>query len=212
MTRPESAPSWTTRAWVVGALALLVSIGAAAVIASIVDTADARFAGSTDNRGSLLGAGEVELQLVTEGADDGTVATEIEELAIQARDIVPGQLIQRCVVVAYSGSVDDADLRLYGRVEEGGGLEEFLDAAIEVGTGFDPACSDFALPVMNPVTWTGTLSELGIERSSYADGLAVLEGASSESTATVRVQLSVQSDNRAQGLSSAFWLVFEVRP
>lgn len=210
MTRPDTSSA--ARPWLVGALALVVAIGVAAVVASIVDTADARFAGSTDNRGSLLGAGEVELELVTDGASGVSADSEIRELTIDARNIVPGETIERCVVVAYSGSVDDVDLRLYGRIEEGGGLEAFLDTSFEVGAGFDPACSDFSLPAVDPVTWSGTLAEFGNERDSYATAIPVLESASSESTATLRTELTLLPDNRAQGLATAFWLVLEVRP
>ncbi|MFK8023891.1 MAG: hypothetical protein AB8G26_08005 [Ilumatobacter sp.] len=197
------------RGVVVGALALVVGVAVAAVVGSVVDTAESRFSGSTDNRGSLFEAGEVRLELANDPADR---SLERSELSISASNLLPGQTIQRCVNVGYRGNVGDIDLRLYGRADGGTGLERFLESVIEVGTGDDPGCADFSAPSSDPVRWVGSLSELDIGVGSYANGIRVLESGAEMVEATVRIGVTLADDDRAQGLSTAFWLVFEVRP
>ncbi|MEM1332359.1 MAG: hypothetical protein AAGG08_02780 [Actinomycetota bacterium] len=197
------------RGLLVGALVLGVGVAAAAVVGSVVDTAESRFAGVTDNRGSLLEAGEVRLELVT---DQPEAEVERSELAIVGSDLLPGQTVERCIVVGYSGSVDSVDLRLYGGADENDELARFLDTRIDVGSGFDPDCADFSLPEIDPVSWIGELNQFAVTADSFATGLPVLDDTPSETTATVRVRLTLANDNRAQGLSAAFWLAFEVRP
>lgn len=227
-TRRRRGPDLPGRGVLIVALAIFVSAAAAVVVASIVSSAEARFAGSTSNRGSFLESGEVTLELVAD-ADDPEA--ERAELAITGANLLPGQMVERCIVLGYTGSVDDAEVRIHARDDrlipdpltddlgdtgpDGrglGGLAPYLLVTMTVGSGLDSECGDFVVLDTPGDRWEGTLLEFGRHHDDYASGLPVLEDASDGATATIRISVTLADDNRAQGLSSAFWLVFEVRP
>jgi hypothetical protein len=96
-----------------------------------------------------------------------------------------------------------------GRIDGGSGLEQYLDATVELGTGSDPDCIDF---VAAEPSFTGTLSELAADHDEFATGLEVLSDAVDGTTVTVRVRVELRSDDRAQGRTTEFWFDLEVRP
>lgn len=206
-------PSSRVRGLLVGALALLVGGGAAYVVGAAVDTAEGRFAASTSNDGSFLRATEIELSLGPGTDADPTVDVEAmrSALAIDADNLVPNQTVERCIPVSYVGGVR-ADIRLIAAEDDSStGLASYLDTRIVRGTGDDTDCSDFQSMAERPL-WSGTLASLGETHSRFADGLSLLENAGTGDSITTRVTFTLADDDRAQGLTSSFWVVFEVRP
>ena len=193
---------------VIGALLGTLAFGAALVaVVGGVRTASGRFAGTTRNEGSLLSAATIDLRVTA--AIDGDDIASVEALALDAANLVPGDVVQRCMVVGYSGVVDDVDVRMTGRIDGGSGLDAHLDAEVDLGTGSDPACSDFA---RNRSSWAGTLDELAAQHGGFETGLELMTGADDGDSVTIRVRLALQDDDRAQGLDTGFWFELEVRP
>ncbi len=206
--RARAPPRNSTLATVVF---LLVAVATGVVLVTVVQSASGRFAGTTSNRGSFLQAGDVRLELVAD-ADDPEV--ERAELALHGDNLLPGDTVDRCIVLGYTGSIDDAEVRASARggATAGiGSLAPFLLTELQIGNGIDPDCADFRGDVGSP-PWTGTLAQFAEIHHDFASGLTVLEEASDGATATLHISVTLADDNRAQGLDSTFWLVFEVRP
>lgn len=190
-------------------------LGAAATLAALgllgwsaVTTASARIAGSTGSGGSLLQAASVALE--RDDAGGGGLASE---LLVDADALYPGVVVERCLPVRYSGSLDDVPLVLSARISGGTGLERYLDTAVTVGTGADTTCADFT-PATGPGTgtaWAGTLASLASSHPRYERGLRLAPLADGQAV-TVRFRFEVLSDDGAQGRSTAVRLRFEVRP
>ncbi len=211
--RPEPSEPRPSRRARLGPVA--PGLGAAATLAALgvlgwsaLTTASARIAGSTESGGSLLQAASVSLQRDTSGGGSGSGLSS--ELLIDADGLYPGVVVERCLPVRYAGSLDDVPLVLSARISGGTGLERYLNTAVGVGTGADPACGDFA-PTPASTAWTGTLAGLASNHPRYERGLD-LAGLSDGQAVTVRFRLEVTSDDGAQGRSTAVHLRFEVRP
>lgn len=184
-------------ALVVG-VAVGVVAAAGVVAATTIGTARARFSASTSNTGSVFSTAVVDLRL--EGSSSTTVA-----LSVDATGMTPVDVVERCVTVRYSGSLDDAGIRLSGRRDGGTGLERFMASTVETGTGADVECTDFT---PSATVFDGTLLELW----EQPDPIVLADDLADGSATTVRLTFRLVDDNRAQGLDTAFWLVFEARP
>ncbi len=189
-----------------GALAigsLFVIFAAAALLWTTLTTASAGFSGSTSNEGSFFDAGMVDLVL---GADSSGATTTF---LIDADGLYPGMVIDRCVLVTYRGGIDDVQVRLSGTLDDGTGLDRHLRTEIELGRGTSATCDDFRRA---STAYSGTLFDLAGDHGSFADGIDLLSAADDGDAVAVRITVEVESDNRAQGLTTAFWLALEVRP
>lgn len=196
----------TAHPGVVVALALgSVAVLSAAVVLlwSGVVTVSGRIAASTSNESSLLAA--VAVDLVVEGGAD--VAST--GLLIDASGLYPGLRVERCFEVTYSGTVGDVPVRLYGKSGGGTGLERFIDTTVSLGEGSDHLCADFAA---RRTLFQGTLLDLWNAHRNFDDGLRLMDRAGDGEGTWVRVEVEVVDDNRAQGLTTAFWLTLEARP
>lgn len=202
-------------ALIAGALAL-ASLAVVAVVSNI-DTALARFSASTTNEGSWIEAGAIEISTSSNATGvsgdpsegDGGGDAERAALAIDADGLAPGRVVERCIVTTYQGSIDDARIRAFGRRDGGSGLERYLETVVEIGSGDDRECADFAA---ERDVFTGTLGELHERHDSWASGLTIADSLASGDSVTMRIAVEVRSDNRAQGLDTEFWLVLEARP
>ena len=95
-----------------------------AVSALVYQTSNAAFTDTTDNAGSSWAAGSVTLT-----DDDGGSAM------FTSADMVPGDVVENCITVDYTGSTFDLDqVKLYGSVTDNG-LGGELDLLVEEGTG-----------------------------------------------------------------------------
>lgn len=214
--RPEPSEPRPSRRARLGSVA--PGLGAAATLAALgvlswsaVTTASARIAGSTESGGSLLQAASVSLQRDTSGSGSGGSGGGLaSELLVDADGLYPGVVVERCLPVRYAGSLDDVPLVLSARISSGTGLERYLDTAVDVGTGADPACGDFA-PTPAGRAWSGTLAALASDHPRYERGLD-LAGLGDGQGVTLHFRFQVTSDDGAQGRSTAVHLRFEVRP
>lgn len=196
----------------VGSLALCVGIAAAIVAASVVTPAASRFADTTSNDGSFMAASAIDLSIMSAGGSaDGSVSQG--SLAFDAANLVPGQQVVRCLPLQYRGTVDDVRIRLYGRhaTDDPVGLERFLDTSIVVGAGDSSACDDF-VPDDDFDRFDGTLARFWTRHNDFESGFRLRESFDDGDSVMVRVEIALDDDDRAQGLSTAFWLTFEVRP
>jgi len=190
-------------------LGAAVTLGALGLLAwSAATTASARIAGSTESGGSLLQAASVSLERNDEAG--GRLASE---LLVDAEGLYPGVVVERCLPVRYSGSLDDVPLVLSARISAGTGLDRYLDTAVAVGTGTDPECADFApgRGAGADPAWAGTLAALVSDHPRYERGLGLARLADGQAV-TVRFRFEVRSDDGAQGRSTDVRLRFEVRP
>lgn len=184
------------------ALGCIVVLIAAAFVWSGITTASGRISASTSNDSSLLTAASVDL--VVDGGDVGTAS----RLAIDAAGLYPGLRVERCFAVTFWGNADAVPVRLSGQPGGGTGLEEFVDTRVELGTGSDVDCGDFR---STERLFDDTLLTLWNLHGSYADGLGLMSNASDGESRWVRVSVEVIDDNRAQDLTTAFWLTIEAR-
>lgn len=197
-----------TRWSVVGASAVALALGGAAVVvaANVIELAEGRFVGQTSNEGSLFSAAVVDIELSPgDGSTPGSERERAATFAIDAQNLLPGDRVERCLHLRYRGTVDDAEIRMLGIREGGAGLDTYLETTVEIGEGIDPTCTDF---VRRDGRYTGRLSGLWGEDAD--SGIALVSGAGDGDVVTVRVELELVDDQRAQGRDLRFWLALEV--
>ena len=181
-----------------------VRIGAAilAVLAAFLlafQATNAAFSAQTDNQSNQFAAGTVTLT-----DNDGGSAL------FTVTDMVPGQTEIGCIEVTYSGSLNP-EVRTFGAVTGGDGLEAFLDLTIERGDG---DCTTFGT---STAVWTnGTDGDLGVfaaTATNYASGVDAWQptGGAPNDTVPYRFTVTLQDDNGAQGLSSAVTFTWEAQ-
>ena len=172
-----------------------------AVSALVYQTSNAAFTDTTDNAGSSWTAGSVTLT-----DDDGGSAM------FTSADMVPGDAVENCITVDYTGSTFDLDqVKLYGSVTDNG-LGGELDLVVEEGTGggfgdctgFSPAQTVFA---------SNTLNAFGAAHSSYANGAGGYTPASGSTSRTYRFSVTLGTDtpNSAQGTDATATFTWEVQ-
>ncbi len=184
---------------VAGSVVLL----AMAILAwSTMTTASAGFVGSTSTENSLFRAATVDLEV---GAGAGSSTS----LRLDADGLYPGLVVERCLLVSYRGTLSAGDVRLHGVREDGSGLEPYLRTQVELGSGRSADCADFRAAT---TVFTGTLDELWQRHGTFADGLVLMPAAADGDSLVVRFRAEVESDDRAQGLTTRFSFVFEARP
>ena len=142
----------------------------------------------------------------------GTVALTDNDAGVALFDTLtnlkPGDGETDCIEVTYSGTLD-AQVRLYGSVTAGTGLEDFLDFTVERGTG---TCAAFTADVM---VWdTGTDGDLGVflaGATNYATGVDTwnVTGGAPDDTVPYRITATLQDNNAAQGLASTVTFTWE---
>lgn len=221
-TTPPNSSTSTRRGASASVRELAGAVAATAVLAIVLlvvvggmRTASSRFAGTTTNENSLLSAATIDVSLVGSSddgvadGDGGDTSAGGARLAIDVANLLPGDSVERCLRVGYSGAIDDVQVRAMGRSEGGTGLDRYLDTEVELGDGDDPECGDF---VGATTAFAGTLSALSTEHGDFGAGVPLLVGAADGDAVTVRVRIELRNDNRAQGLDSQFWIVVEARP
>lgn len=186
------------------AVGSLLVLGAAFVFVwSGVTTASARISATTSNDSSLITAAVVDLVV------DGGAEAASTGLLIDAADLYPGRVVERCFEVTYRGTPIGVPVRLFGRSGGGTGLEAYLDTTVEVGVGSSNECEDFD---QQRTLFDNTLLELWNRHGSFESGIPLIEAAQDGSTEWVRITVQVADDNRAQDLTTTFWLTLEARP
>ena len=156
----------------------------------------AAFTDSTDNAGNSWGAGSVSLT-----DDDATVAL------FSFTGWTPTDTATRCIEVTYSGTVLPAAVRMHAAT--GGGLGDYLDLTVEVGTGGSFAsCAGFA---PTSTIYSDTLSNFSATHADYGSGLPVFTAVGTPSSQVLRVTTSLQDDDAAQGLGATATFTWETQ-
>lgn len=177
--------------------ALVVVLVAAAVVVSGVGLARGRFAATTST-GSLFSSAVIELDVATGSGD--SVA-----LLVDAEDLTPVDVTERCVTLRLRGTLDEARMLLSGTRAGGSGLDRYIAMSVELGDGSDPDCGDF---VSERAVHRGSLGELW----DSGRPIVVVDRAPLGTETTIRLTFGLVDDDGAQGLDTEFWLVFEARP
>ena len=147
------------------------------------------FSSTTVNSGNDFAAGTVYI------ADNDTGSA-----MYNVTDQVPGDIVERCITVTYTGSMD-ADVKLYGSAV--GALGDYIDLQIEKGTGavpFGAGCAGFS---SDGTVYNDTLGNFASTHTGWGNGLVVNPGAQTEwvqnDAVVFRFTLTLQDDNNANG-------------
>jgi len=167
----------------------------------VMATSRAAFVGSTANNGNSIQAATV---VVTDN-DSGTSLFAVT-------DTVPGTNYDRCIDIAYSGTLNVAPIAMYMGAAPTGTLGQYLNLTIDIGPDTADtfgSCTTFA---SSAVLFNGTIDSFRAAHNSYATGLNTWDptGGATE-TRTMRIRLAVQNNNLAQGLTSGFGLTWEAQ-
>jgi hypothetical protein len=167
----------------------------------VVTSSRAAFVAQNDNVTNQVTAGSVDLT----DNDSGTA------MFANVTGLMPGNDVDRCIDVTYTGSVDPTAVLLYANAAPTGTLAPYLDLTIDIGTDTgDPfrTCTGFT-PSAN--VFTGTLATFASSHGTYAAGLSTWDPTGSSETRTFRFRISVQDDAAAEGLTSTFGFSWETR-
>ena len=164
----------------------------------VLRTSSAAFSDTTRNPGSSWAAGTVRL------SDDDGGATAL----FNASGMVPGDRIEKCIAVRYTGNVTPARVRLYGAFAGGTNLSDYLDLTVERGSGGSfGSCSGFTA---TETAYTGSLASFVPSHRDFATGVGTWSPASGE-TQTYRFVVELRNDNAAQGRSEQVNFTWEAQ-
>lgn len=166
----------------------------------VVGASRAAFSDTTANDSNSLSAAGV----VLDDDDSGTAMFSVSGMK-------PGDSQVKCIQVTYNGTITTgAPVQLYrSAAQTGTGLEAYLNATIEVGTGgSSSSCAGFA----GSSIYSGTLGDFLDNRTSYATALSTTwTPTGSGQSRTFRVTLALQDDNAAQTKTVNFGFTWEAR-
>jgi predicted ribosomally synthesized peptide with SipW-like signal peptide len=179
----------------------LIVIGAALAVAAIGTWS--AFSSTTESPNNRVVAGDVQLT-------DNDLGAAMYDVS----GAKPGDQIERCIRVTYSGL--DADVKLYAP-DAIGALGQYLTLKVEQGTQATPSfpdCTGFS--ATKTVYNSGTLSNFASSYSSWANGLADNPGAATKwangNSVIYRVTLTVQNNDLAKNQTTNLHrLVWEAR-
>ena len=165
--------------------------------AFIVTASIAAFSDTTDNTGNTWSTGTVILEDNDLGAAMFTVT-----------GMKPLDVVEKCIVVTYKGTLLPADVLLYG-VSGGSGLDAYLDLVIDEGTGAAFGnCSGFSF---TSNIFTGTLTSFAATHTNFGDGAGIWSPSANPESKTYRFTVTLQDDNAAQTLDATATFTWEAQ-
>ena len=165
--------------------------------AFIVTASIAAFSDTTDNTGNTWSTGTVILEDNDLGAALFTVT-----------GMKPLDVVEKCIVVTYKGTLLPADVLLYG-VSGGSGLDAYLDLVIDEGTGAAFGnCSGFSF---TSNIFTGTLTSFAVAHTNFGDGAGIWSPSANPESKTYRFTVTLQDDNAAQTLDATATFTWEAQ-
>lgn len=183
---------------------LAALLGSLLLVSFVVITGSrAAFTGTTDNPGNSWAAGSVSL------TDDDTGSA-----MFTAAGLKPGDVIENCVVVTYTGTLD-ADVTLYA-ANLSGSLGTYLDLDVELGTGgafSATATQDGEVPCTGftgASIYSGTLAGFAGASDDFASGVGTW-APSTNDFQTYRFVVTVQDDNSAQSQTAGVDFIWEAQ-
>jgi hypothetical protein len=117
--------------------------------------------------------------------------------------LVPGDPLDRCIEVNYSGADNPGPVLLYAAAASGD-LAPYLDLTIHMGSaaaGVFGGCGSFSA---SQTVYTGTLAGFGAAHSNYATGRFTWNPTDAQETRSFRFRLTVQDVPAAAGKSASF--------
>jgi hypothetical protein len=187
------------------ALALQLSAFALAFILIallVVTSSRAAFVAQSDNATNQVSSAAIQLT-----DNDNGVA-----MFNNITGLVPGQVVDRCLDVTYTGTVDPTAVRLSVAGTPTGTLGTYLDLTIDYAPDTADAYGSCASFPASPTTaYTGTLAAFAAAHTGYANGVSTWDPAGSPETRTFRFRLSVQDNTAAAGLTTTFGFSWETR-
>ncbi len=178
------------------------SAGVLAVLAAFLlafQGTGAAFSATTENAGDAFTAGTVTLS----DNDAGTAMFPMLNME-------PNDPAVACIEVPYSGTLDH-QVRTYGAITAGDGLEAYLDLTIERGDG---TCAAFGT---STAVWTnGTDGDLGIflgAATNYATGVDNWSptGGGPDDVVPYRFTMALQDNTLAQGKTVTVTFTWEAQ-
>jgi len=179
-----------------------ITAAALAVMAAFVvafQATNAAFSSQTVNTGNAFASGSV----VLTDNDAGVAMFNVGNMA-------PGDTATGCLEVTYSGSLD-ADVRVFGAIAGGTGLEAYLDLEIDRGSG---TCAAFGTAT---AVWdNATDGDLGVflaGHTNFATGRDTWAptGGAPNDTVPYRFIVTLQDNNSAQAKSSTVGFTWEAQ-
>jgi hypothetical protein len=165
----------------------------------------------TSSRAAFVAQNDNVTNQVTAASVDLTDNDSSTAMFNNVTGLMPGTNVDRCIDVAYTGSVDPTAVLLYINAAPTGTLAPYLNLTIDVGADTaDPfrTCTAF---VSSSTVYNGTLSGFASTNNSYATGVSTWDPAGSPETRTFRFRISVQDNAAAEGLTTTFGFSWETR-
>lgn len=183
---------------VVGAIGVLASLVVAGTVTAVAQDryTDARFASP-----ALVAADRIDVDVADSPAS-------VTALSIDVGRLGRGGAVDQCFVARAVVGGAEVDVRLTGRRGGGSGVDRFVTAHVEIGSGERYDCGDFA---SDATVFTGRLERLALDHGSFDDGVSLLDRARDGDEVTVRVEVSAIPDAGAHGGTTSFWLDVEGR-
>ena len=200
----EQILEWRT--WIVrGAV-----VAAAVMLAFLVPLTGSRaaFSATTDNTANSFAAGTVAI----EDDDSGSVLFDVS-------DLVPGDAVENCIEIKYTGSLD-SDIKLYSGNLTGTGLGTYLTMDIDRGTGGafvetedgtgNTSCTGFTKDATGGDVYDGTLAGLATAHTSFANGAGAYQAVTND-TKVFKFSVTVANNNLAQGKTAGIDFTWEAQ-
>lgn len=181
-----------------------LQVGAAAASLALVSllvmhVSSAAFSATTTNASNSWATGSIALS-----DDDGGSSA-----MFSVTGMMPGDTVQKCIVVTYTGAVDPTAVKLYTTVVDSD-LAAHLDVTVKEGTGGSFSdCSTFT-PV-NTIVNNSTLSAFATSHSDYSNGAGVWNPTTTgdKQTYEFTVTLGTDTPSSAQGGSATATFTWE---
>lgn len=186
------------------ALALQLSAFALAFIlvaVLVVTSSRQAFVAQNDNIANQVSSATIALS----DNDSGTA------MFANVTGLMPGTNVDRCITVAYTGTVDPTAVQLYASAAPTGTLAPYLNLTVDMGTATTDAFRDCTSFVATTNVYTGTLSTFAAAHTGYPTGSTTWDPAATGESRTFRFRLQVQDTQAAQGLTATFGFSWETR-
>jgi hypothetical protein len=167
----------------------------------VVTSSRAAFVAQNANDGNQVSSASIDL------ADNDSETAMFANVT----GLMPGNPVDRCIDVTYTGTVDPLAVLLYASGTPTGTLPAYLDLTIQIGADTGAGFRDCTGFVPTGTLYSGTLAAFGAARNSYATGLTTWDPVAGPDTRTFRFVLTVQNNPAAEALSSTFGFSWETR-
>jgi hypothetical protein len=168
----------------------------------VVTSSRAAFVAQSDNAANQVSSASVTL---TDNDNGGVMFDNVPGL-------IPGQVVERCIDVTYTGTADPALVSLFSAGTSTGTLAPYLNLTIDYAPDTTDAfgsCTNF--PASPTSVYSGTLGAFSTARTDYASGLTTWNPAPGSETRTFRFRVVVQDNAAAANSTTTFGFTWETR-